>query len=63
MSDGDIRRRRAALEELMALPDPPDIRRGHERRHEGVPERQQTLRETLPMIYVQHQLMEMAATG
>lgn len=55
--DTDIMRRRA-LEQLLSLPDPPDIHRGNIARLEGKPDRH----DLLPMLaaaFVRQKLMEL----
>jgi len=50
--------RRIALTELMAAPDPPDLkRRGHRQRFEGRPNRFEIL-PTLAMLFAQTRLIE-----
>jgi hypothetical protein len=49
--------RRIALTELMAAPDPPDIKRGNRQRFEGRPDRYEML-PTLAMLFAQTRLIE-----
>ncbi len=49
--------RRIALTELMAVPDPPELKRGHRRRFEGRPDRYKLL-PTLAMLFAQTRLIE-----
>jgi hypothetical protein len=49
--------RRIALTELMAVPDPPELKRGHQQRFEGRPDRYELL-PTLAMMFVQTRVME-----
>lgn len=56
MSDADLARR-YALYELLTMPDPPDIRRGHILRFEGKPERHRLL-PYLASAFVQAKLLE-----
>jgi len=50
--------RRIALTELMAAPDPPELkRRGHRQRFEGRPDRYEML-PTLAMLFAQTRLIE-----
>ena len=49
--------RRIALTELMAVPDPPELRRGHRQRFEGRPDRYELL-PTLAMLFAQTRLIE-----
>ena len=50
--------RRIALTELMAVPDPPELKRGHHQRFEGRPDRYELL-PTLAMVFVQTRVMEL----
>jgi hypothetical protein len=56
MSDADLSRRQA-LYELLAIPDPPDIHRGHVLRFQGKPERHRLLPQ-LAAAFVQAKLLE-----
>jgi hypothetical protein len=49
--------RRIALTELMAAPDPPDIKRGNRQRFEGKPDRYEML-PVLAMLFAQTRLVE-----
>ena len=50
--------RRIALTELMAAPDPPELKhRGHRQRFEGRPDRYEML-PTLAMLFAQKRLIE-----
>jgi hypothetical protein len=48
--------RRLAIAELLAQPDPPDIRRGHRQRFEGKPERYDLVPQ-LSAVFVQAKLL------
>jgi hypothetical protein len=49
--------RRIALTELMAVPDPPELKRGNRQRFEGRPDRYQML-PMLAMLFAQTRLIE-----
>jgi len=49
--------RRIALTELMAAPDPPELRRGNRQRFEGRPDRYEML-PVLAMLFAQTRLIE-----
>jgi len=55
--DTDIMRR-LALEQLLAIPDPPDLHRGNVARLEGKPERLEIL-PVLAAAFVRQKLMEL----
>lgn len=54
--------RQAALCELLALPDPPDIRRGHEPKCEGDPRRYELIPE-ITAAFVQQHLLDLGKDG
>jgi hypothetical protein len=56
MNDADLSRRQA-LYELLAIPDPPDIHRGHVLRFQGKPGRHRLLPQ-LAAAFVQAKLLE-----
>ena len=43
--------------DLVAVPDPPELKRGHQQRFEGKPDRYELL-PTLAMVFVQTRVME-----
>jgi hypothetical protein len=49
--------RRVALTELMATPDPPELKRGHRQRFEGRPDRYEMV-PMLAMLFAQTRLIE-----
>ena len=50
--------RRLAIVELLAHPDPPELRRGHRLRLEGKPDRY-SLVQSVSAVYVQKKLLEL----
>jgi hypothetical protein len=56
MTNLDLQRR-IALTELMAAPDPPELKRGHQQRFEGRPNRYQMVPK-LAMHFAQTRLIE-----
>jgi hypothetical protein len=61
MNDMDSERR-IALTELMAVPDPPELKRGNRQRFEGRPDRYEML-PMLAMLFVQTRLVELQERG
>ena len=49
--------RRIALTELMAVPDPPELKRGHQQRFEGRSDRYELL-PALAMVFMQTRVIE-----
>ena len=50
--------RRLAIAELLAHPDPPELRRGHRLRFEGKPDRY-SLVQSVSAVYLQKKLLEL----